>query len=406
MVNHLKRHNNLTLLVLLPKIAFLLSCLPLIMPTHTMGMKHSLEINNHEAMALVNVPEDLFPLIIAYCDVKDSLRETCKYFDTFISNNKETVLKQELLRLNEKALTKFLVHYGSLGNSDVVRNLLAKGANPNARDNGTSWIYNTTCNLTQKVADSIVSSEVLIASEVLITRNFANEPLLLIATTNGHSNIVQLLIDYAADVTIKGNYDQTALHHASKNGNVQIAKILLDNGANSHINGRDRYGMTPLHHASINGCTSIIEMLLVQGANIHIATDTEHKNSLHYASKNDHYEAVTLLLQNGANIDARDIRDNTPLHFACEEGHTQTITVLLKNGANVNLMNHDEKTPLDLVPYQFNLSPLDENVQELLIENGGQYGPFITVKKVAKVVPFLTLVIFGAFGSYLSYTIG
>ncbi|MES2677896.1 MAG: ankyrin repeat domain-containing protein [Pseudomonadota bacterium] len=57
----------------------------------------------------------------------------------------------------------------------------------------------------------------------------------------------------------------TALHIAARNGNVQIAEILIENGAN--VNVADNEGWTPLMRAALNKNSELIKIFLNAGAN-------------------------------------------------------------------------------------------------------------------------------------------
>jgi ankyrin repeat protein len=71
-----------------------------------------------------------------------------------------------------------------------------------------------------------------------------------------------------------GNIDEqdeetgfTALHVCAQNGNAEMTKILLENGAS--VNIKDNYGNTALFKAVFfsNGKTEIIKMLIDSGSN-------------------------------------------------------------------------------------------------------------------------------------------
>jgi len=96
---------------------------------------------------------------------------------------------------------------------DVVKALLANGANVNAKDiNG--WM-----------------------------------PLMIASTqTKGHSDIVKALLANGANVNAKTNKGDTALMIASGTGHVDVVKALLGNGAN--VNAKDIDGNTALKVAS------------------------------------------------------------------------------------------------------------------------------------------------------------
>ncbi|PON30014.1 hypothetical protein TGAM01_v201380 [Trichoderma gamsii] len=65
--------------------------------------------------------------------------------------------------------------------------------------------------------------------------------------TAGDEKAMQVLIEDGADITIKGQDEETALHVAAKEGHVALSRFLLENGAN--INALNRYEMTPISKA-------------------------------------------------------------------------------------------------------------------------------------------------------------
>jgi ankyrin repeat protein len=65
-----------------------------------------------------------------------------------------------------------------------------------------------------------------------------------LAADRGDPRIVNLLLDFEAEVDPKDNNRMTPLHYAALKGRFDTAKILLDNGA--EINPKDKQGHTPL----------------------------------------------------------------------------------------------------------------------------------------------------------------
>lgn len=84
-----------------------------------------------------------------------------------------------------------------------------------------------------------------------------------------HSNDVQgvRFFSKAGGVLInqKNLGGATALHIASREGNYEIAKILIEGGAN--VNAVDNEGWTPLMRANLNGHHQIVDLLITKGAN-------------------------------------------------------------------------------------------------------------------------------------------
>lgn len=109
----------------------------------------------------------------------------------------------------------------------------------------------------------------------------------------------------------------TPLHHAAVNGDVKIAKSLIDKRAD--IDARNRDGYTPLHYAAAYGCVEIAEYLVVNEANVN-AQDKAEYTPLCHALANDKKELVKLLIKHGADrslIKDEDLIDR--LNSMCDQ---------------------------------------------------------------------------------------
>ena len=59
------------------------------------------------------------------------------------------------------------------------------------------------------------------------------------------------------------------LHEACNHGNLEVVRILLDNGASVNDPGGPRCdGVTPLIDAAVNGHVDIVKLLVEKGANV------------------------------------------------------------------------------------------------------------------------------------------
>ena len=84
-----------------------------------------------------------------------------------------------------------------------------------------------------------------------------------------------------------------ALFSAIANGRIEIAKRLIQAGAN--INGRSRQGYTALMIAASHGQDDIVNLLLDYGADL-TTVDTDGRNALQIAREADRKGCVALLL--------------------------------------------------------------------------------------------------------------
>jgi hypothetical protein len=120
---------------------------------------------------------------------------------------------------------------------------------------------------------------------------------------------------------------------ASENGNLEIVKLLLDNGA--AVNGVDSTGMTALMLAAERGHLQIVILLLDNGAAVN-GVDSTGMTALMLAAEAGHLQIVILLLNSGANIYNKTtvvgegVVPINALEFAIENGHTDVAEVLDK----------------------------------------------------------------------------
>lgn len=140
------------------------------------------------------------------------------------------------------------------------------------------------------------------------------------------------------DFRIKG---RTTLELAAKEGHIEVAKILLENGANINasppmnaLNGR-----TSLQAAAESGNLEMVKLLLEKGANINAKpSENGGRGALQAAIGSSQYEIAVLLLQKGANVNLppATINGRTALQLAAENGELKLVELLLSKGARVN----------------------------------------------------------------------
>src|SRR5271163_1002360 len=99
----------------------------------------------------------------------------------------------------------------------------------------------------------------------------------------------------------------------------------------------DKEGCSLLHTATKVGNAEIVRLLLEHGADARaLATQWgENEQPMHFAAEAGNAEVAKLLLQHGARADARDAYGNTPLLCAAECGSVEVVKLLLGKGVDV-----------------------------------------------------------------------
>ncbi len=166
--------------------------------------------------------------------------------------------------------------------------------------------------------------------DVNITDNNKNS-LLLIATRNGHTEMVKLLLKYGADVNQQSDNLDSAFLYAGASGQTELVKLYLDNGARFDI--FNRYNGTALIPACERGHVETVR-LLANTKNFPI----DHVNRLGWTAlmeaivlgngSKKYQEIVKILKDAGSRLNIPDNDGVTPLQHAKNRGFKEIVAII------------------------------------------------------------------------------
>ena len=98
------------------------------------------------------------------------------------------------------------------------------------------------------------------------------------ASMDGHVEVAKLLLDHGAEVNMPADSFESPLTLAACGGHVELAMLLIERGANlEEVNDE---GYTPLMEASREGHEEMVALLLSQGADINAQTEETQETAL------------------------------------------------------------------------------------------------------------------------------
>jgi len=215
---------------------------------------------------------------------------------------------------------------------------------------------------------------------------------LSLASRLGHSEVARVLLEHGADAKIRDILDYSPLDRASC-GNVDVVQVLLEHRVDVNSSGKNRR-VTALHLVSGCGEVEIARLLLANGADVNAkqrdnqtplhwaindgvarvlleygadptTRDSKHRTPLHRVLQGSHAEVARVLLENGVDANTRDYKNRTPLHVASELGLLDSVRLLLQHSADIHARDDEGRTP-----FRYASERGAQSIMQLLLEHG------------------------------------
>jgi ankyrin repeat protein len=120
---------------------------------------------------------------------------------------------------------------------------------------------------------------------------------------------------------------------AAAEGHSDVVQFLIEKGAN--VNAASQSGFTPLVFATVKDDAESIRHLVAAGADPN-TTLPSGARAVNVAAAYGNTAAALALIESGADVNAADRSGNTPLHAAAQQGDLPLVKALLAKGADPN----------------------------------------------------------------------
>lgn len=192
-----------------------------------------------------------------------------------------------------------------------------------------------------------------------------NKGNLVFYRTVSNIEILYDLISEGANIHIKDNEGNSALHVAASSGIIKLIQAKIKDTdyydkkslynilrilvwRNTDINAKNKNGDTPLLLAVYRKREATVELLISAGANVNVKNKDGNTALYVAASEGDLKTVEILVLQGRAEMNLKNKNGNTALHMAVYHKDYFVVKFLVEQGADVNIENDKDQKPLDL----------------------------------------------------------
>lgn len=190
-------------------------------------------------------------------------------------------------------------------------------------------------------------------------------PLIEAVSSTSPNNLVELLLDYGADPDAKDDGGQTPLCKAVGADREDIARCLLEHGADPNLPGPEHV----LWHAAHR--PACLRLLLSRGADHRLAPGV-----LELATSINKPESARALLEAGVDANVKKDGIFSPLGTAIRDGRDELVKILLEGGADPNAESPEHPLATCVVKGRNQLLPL-------LVKGGVEIGRVPSILETA-----------------------
>ena len=202
----------------------------------------------------------------------------------------------------------------SQGDEDVVKALLACGANPNHKDTiGSTPLHMSVYASSPECLRLLLNAN----ADVDIKDYDGDTPLTIAAQAENRTDFLELFLAHGADIECTNSFDNTPLRLSAAANNPKQVSLLLRRGAN--INASESDGRTAFHSAIMYRSSAVVKILMDNPALDYELKLDNGSTAIHIAAQYTDFETLKILEATNLskiNLDAVDAKGNTALGIA------------------------------------------------------------------------------------------
>ena len=229
----------------------------------------------------------------------------------------------------------------------AIRDLIAKGANPNSHD---ATYYNYPLHMAAHHGHAQAITTLIELGAHIEIQNLFGDTALLCAAKCNQPEALKALINHGASIFVSSASYKTALHVAAQNQSADALQVLLNTPLKATINQKDHDENTPLHAAclglgkwrliapektDLEMSRRTIQSLLDAGADPNMP-DCDGQTPLMLCMEQPVPEVTRLLMSVSDDLNRLYSKGFDALYYAVKYGRAENASLLLEAGVDVN----------------------------------------------------------------------